>query len=688
MNSWRQLNLLQVAFFSYLATGLCLFMLPWHRDYVGELCLYLSPTCLILAILGQWLFIDIKLMIVVAMASLAYLHQAPVVAIHPPQQQPIEVEATVYSIVRHVDYVQVTLGDLSSVNGGYSAMTYPTRLRAISNDIYCELVIGERIRAQGILERKGRWLSLKKLSYSSMSSRRWLPFQELRQLVQQKLSALYSDGELGIAKALILADKSSLDDLLQSGYRNFGLLHLLAVSGMHFWLWNAFLRRLLSYRFHWLRIPLLVLAALLAGFGPAVSRALGFIVVRDLAAMSQRGFSALNLIAVVGIGELLLFENSPFGLGYLLSYTATIAIIVCSDKKNDSSSKATMRCSWAAFFATMPLIHHLQATIEFYSIILSPIFALFTTARLSIVLASMLAPVQSISQWLLASISYIELKIITVCDMLPGTPLLATTKSESAITVVAIIALLLATPYRLATRRLRVAGATTALLCFSYQPTAPIGLSMVNAGHGLGVIINGEQSAIGFDLGSKTLHSKHLVNGVYFKELQRNRWPVPKRFVFSHRDDDHINGMPELKRRLDVTELSHGQTMALSLPPWEIKVFRTRGGLDHTANDMGYALDLRYERRRIIVLGDQDGSALFELVQRIEAGPVDIMFSPHHGLSTDGLAMIIEHLRPSELWVSCAIDNFPLPAQPIADHYGIPLLHTVENPLRYLFSID
>lgn len=87
MNSWRQLNLLQVAFFSYLATGLCLFMLPWHRDYVGELCLYLSPACLILAILGQWLFIDIKLMILVAMASLAYLHQAPVVAIHPPQQQ-------------------------------------------------------------------------------------------------------------------------------------------------------------------------------------------------------------------------------------------------------------------------------------------------------------------------------------------------------------------------------------------------------------------------------------------------------------------------------------------------------------------------------------------------------------------------------------------------------------------------
>ena len=511
MNSWRQRNLLQVAFFSYLAMGLWLFMLPWHRNYVDELCLYLSPACLILAILGQWLFIDIRLMIVVAMASLAYLHQAPVVAIHPPQQQPIKIEATVYSIVRHTDYVQVTLGNLSSVNGGYSAMVYPTRLRAISNDIYCELVIGERIRAQGILERKGRWLSLKKLSYSSMSSRRWLPFQELRQLVQQKLSALYSGGELGIAKALILADKSSLDDLLQSGYRNFGLLHLLAVSGMHFWLWNAFLQRLLSYRFHRLRIPLLVLAALLAGFGPAVSRALGFIVVRDLAAISKRGFSALNLIAIVGIGELMLFENSHFGLGYLLSYTATIAIIVCSDKKSDSSLMATMRCSWAAFFATMPLIHHLQATIEFYSIILSPVFALFTTARLFIILASMLFPVQPISQWLLSSISNIELKIITMCDMLPGTPFLATTKSEWAITIIAIIALLLATPYRLAARRLRVVGAATALLCFSYQPTAPIGLSMVNAGHGLGVIINGEQSSLGFDLGSKTLHSKRLV---------------------------------------------------------------------------------------------------------------------------------------------------------------------------------
>ncbi|MDE0586167.1 MAG: ComEC/Rec2 family competence protein, partial [Planctomycetota bacterium] len=653
-----------------------------------ELCLYLSPACLILAILGQWLFIDIRLMIVVAMASLAYLHQAPVMAIHPPQQQPIKVEATVYSIAKHVDYVQVTLGDLSSINSDYSDNVYPTRLRAISNDFCHELAIGERIRAQGILEKNGKWLSIKKFSYTSMNSRRWLPFQELRQLVQQKLSALYSDGELGIAKALILADKSSLDDLLQSGYRNFGLLHLLAVSGMHFWLWNFFLRRLLSYRFHRLRIPLLVLAALLAGFGPAVSRALGFIVARDLAAISQRGFSALNLIAIVGIGELMLFRNSNFGLGYLLSYTATIAIIVCSDKKNDSSLMATMRCSWAAFFATMPLIHHIQATIEFYSIILSPVFALFTTARLFIILPSMLFPSQPISQWMLSLISNIELKIINMCDMLPGTPFIATTKSGIAVTVIAIIALLLSTPHRIPARRLRIAGATTALICFSYQPSATIGISMINAGHGLGVIINGEQSSIGFDLGSKTLHRKRLVDGVYFKELQRNRWPTPKKFIFSHRDTDHVNGMPELKRRLDVTELNHGQAMSLTLPPWQIKVLRTRGGLNHTANDIGYALDLRYEQHRIIVLGDQDGSALFELAQRIEAGPVDIMFSPHHGLSTDGLAMLIEHLRPSELWASCAIENFPLPAQPIADHYGIPLLHTVEEPLRYFFSID
>ena len=686
MNSWRQPNLLRVAFFSYLITGLYLFMLPWHRDYIEQLCIYLGPSCCLLAILGRWLFIDIRAMVVIAMVSLAYLHQPPVTEVQSTLRQPITLEATVYSVTSYDDHLRLVLGDAESNDG--MIIESLNEIRAISSNPQHQLSIGERIRGHGLLEKSGRWLSINKFSYISENEISWLPFHQLRQAVSDRLSTLFSGNELGIAKALILADKSSLDELMRSGYRNFGLLHLLAVSGMHFWLWNALLRRLLGYKLGRLRIPLLVIAALLAGFGPAVSRALGFIVVRDIAAISHRSFSALSLLSIVGMGELLLFENDHFGLGYLLSYTATIAIIVCSDKKNDSALIATMRCSWAAFFATMPLIFHLQSTIEFFSILFSPIFAIFTTARLFIILLSLPLPTQQIAQWLLESISTIELKLISYCDMLPGTPFVATTKSELLITLLTIFALLLATPNAIRRRSMRVCTILIALSCFFYQPTAKVGISMVNVGHGLGTVINGIHTSLGFDLGSQTLRGNRLVDGVYFSELRHNNWPVPNEFIFSHRDADHINGMPALQNRISVVELNHEQALSKTLAPWQVKVFRTRGGLNHTANDNGYAIDLRYAHYRIIVLGDQDGSALFELAQRIEAGPVDIMFSPHHGLSTDGLAMMIEHLRPNEMWGSCSIDNYPLPARPIAEHYGIPMFDTARQPLRYIFDVD
>ncbi|MFT7516576.1 MAG: ComEC/Rec2-related protein [Myxococcota bacterium] len=684
MNSWRHSKLLQLAFCSYLLAALLLYMLPWHRDYADTLALYLSGVCCLLAIASYWLFINTRIMLILAMACLAYLHQPPQLLLQKARLHPVTLHATVSAITVHSDYVKIMLRDISSDDN--AELNTLKELRAINSNNYCNLEIGERIAAQGILEQDGRWLSLKKISYRSLKYKSFLPFDELRHWVQLKLKHLFQGNELGIARALILADKSSLDDLLKSGYRNFGLLHLLAVSGMHFWLWNAFLRRILGYRFNRLRLPILVIAALLAGFGPAVSRALGFIVVRDLAAMRFRNFSAMRLLAIVGLSELLLFANSPFGLGYLLSYSATIAIIVCSDKVNDSNFKATMRCSWAAFFATMPVIHNLQATIEFFSIIFSPIFAIFTTARLFIILASLALPVQPLSQFLLSAISSLETRLITLCDLLPGTPLLATTSSQVAITVIAIIALALALPLQIAPpKMLKRALVVLAIGLFAYRPAQRIGISMVNVGHGLGVVINGEQRSVGFDLGSKTLNANRLVDSIYFKELLHNKWPAPTEFIFSHRDDDHVNGMPALHQRLAVRELSHSEALELQLAPWTVTVYRTRGDLKSTANDNGFAIDLRYQQQRIVVLGDQDGSALFELARYLSPGPVDIMFSPHHGLSTDGLAMMIEHLRPNELWASCAPINFPLPAQEIAQHYGIPLLHTAAGPLRKVF---
>ena len=684
MNSVQRANFLQVAFFSYLLAALLFHVFPVHRDYITSAALIACPLSCALGIMSRWLFISARCCILCGCLGLAYLHQPPSTVMSRPETQPITFTAVVEGVRQGDDYTVVTLCEIANQQG--EPLSAISKLRALSDSGQCDLAVGDAISAVGLAEKKGLWLKVSNFSYRKLHSNKVLVMATIRQAVADKLEAIYQEEELAIARALVLAEKSGLSESITSGYRNFGLLHLLAVSGMHFWLWNAFFLRLLVRPLNKLRIPLLLIASSLAGFGPAVSRAVGFIIMRDLAATKCRNFSSLQLLAIVGLSELLLLPNKSTGLGYLLSYIATAAIIVCCSNQKDNGIIAALRCSWAAFFATMPIIFLMQSTIEIMSIVLSPIFALFTTARLFIILFSLFIPEQPFSNYLLLAISHIENLLISAFDYLPATPWVATTFGLASIFAIAFICLLLASPIVQLIDTTQVLLAVSIVTLIAITPSNPaVGISMVNVGHGLAVVITGSDSSLGFDLGSKTIRPQRLIDSVYYKEMQHNRWPAPEKFIFSHYDDDHVNGIPQLKLRQAVRELDANEIAELRLLPWKILVYRTRGGLNSTANDNGHALDLRYADKRIVVLGDQDGSALFDLARRLDKGPVDVLLSPHHGLSTEGLAMLIEHLRPNEMWASCAPENFPLPAQGITAHYGVPLLHTAFDSLRIIY---
>jgi beta-lactamase superfamily II metal-dependent hydrolase len=335
----------------------------------------------------------------------------------------------------------------------------------------------------------------------------------------------------------------------------------------------------------------------------------------------------------------------------------------------------------------MPLIYIIQFTVEFYSIVLSPVFGFFISFRLIIILFSLLLPTQSLSQFMFEALSSFELSLIKFIDSLPGTPMVATNYNILLITALAAWGLIIANSNFISGRRKITASISALIISFLvFIPKPKTGISMVNAGHGLAVIISGKQGNLGFDLGSKSLLPRSLISSAYFSELNYLNALPPRQFVFSHYDADHINGIPELNKLKSAVEINDIDRAEIKLEPFDIMVFKTKGELKNTSNDNGYALDIRYNGKRVIALGDQDGSALYDLCKRMDEGPVDVLFSPHHGLSIDGVAMLIEYFSPHEMWASCGSENFPLPVQNIVEHYGVPLLHTAQGPLRFNFE--
>lgn len=143
--------------------------------------------------------------------------------------------------------------------------------------------------------------------------------------------------EQGLAQALLIGYRDELDkDLLQS-YINTGVVHVIAVSGMHlaliFWLLHLMFSPLLkSKKTYWLH-PVLVLAilwlfTLIAGGAASIVRAAVMFSFIMVGKSLHRNVSVYNSLA--GSAFLLLCINPYWlcDLGFQLSYAAVVSIIL------------------------------------------------------------------------------------------------------------------------------------------------------------------------------------------------------------------------------------------------------------------------------------------------------------------------------------------------------------------------
>ena len=167
-----------------------------------------------------------------------------------------------------------------------------------------------------------------------------IPFVEkLRTYLLESLEDIgLEEAELGIAKALLLGDRTRVEPELYASYRKAGALHLLAVSGLHVGILAAFLYGLLGPLRHFrhgcelrllLGTSLLWGYALLCGFSPSVVRAVILFSFVSYALYIQRPGQTLHFLAVAWILMLVLINPAwLLQVGFQLSFAAVGAIVV------------------------------------------------------------------------------------------------------------------------------------------------------------------------------------------------------------------------------------------------------------------------------------------------------------------------------------------------------------------------
>jgi competence protein ComEC len=142
--------------------------------------------------------------------------------------------------------------------------------------------------------------------------------------------------ESGLAEALLIGYKDDLDKTLVQAYSNTGVVHIIAISGLHVGLIYALLllltKPLRGKKGRWIRCCLIVGAlwafGFLAGAQPSVMRSVVMFSAMAAGTVLDRNASVYNNLA---LSAFVLLCYNPFWLwdvGFQLSYTAVLSIIV------------------------------------------------------------------------------------------------------------------------------------------------------------------------------------------------------------------------------------------------------------------------------------------------------------------------------------------------------------------------
>ena len=249
------------------------------------------------------------------------------------------------------------------------------------------------------------------------------------------------DNEFGVAAAILLGYDDNLADEVRKNYVAAGSMHILCVSGMHvgiIYLLASFLLGFLN-RKKWqktlkqvLLLALIWFYALIAGLSPSILRSalmISLVIIGEI--IHRKGF-IINSIAASAFILLCVNPNNLFEIGFLLSYSAVIGIVVLQRPiyswfvfKNKLLDKAweITAVALAAQIATIPftLFYFNQFTTYFWlsNLFMTPISFLVVISGMILLLVSWIPYLNILFGYLVWGAVYVMNWVVARIESIP-----------------------------------------------------------------------------------------------------------------------------------------------------------------------------------------------------------------------------------------------------------------------------
>jgi len=174
-----------------------------------------------------------------------------------------------------------------------------------------------------------------------------------RKYVDDQLKLLYDNNTAGLLRGLLLADRSEIDYETKTQFINSGVIHVLAVSGLHVGFIAAIIIILLG-RFNIYLRSIVTIFGLLAfmfftGVPPSVFRATVMAIVIILAFITNRSTNIFNSLAIAALIILIISPGEIYSPGFQLSFSAVLAIGVIYPLINFYVSKFRIKSNFLRY---------------------------------------------------------------------------------------------------------------------------------------------------------------------------------------------------------------------------------------------------------------------------------------------------------------------------------------------------
>ncbi|EOG7598353.1 MULTISPECIES: DNA internalization-related competence protein ComEC/Rec2 [Vibrio] len=507
------------------------------------------------------------------------------------------------------------------------------------------------------------------------------PQEDVRSSLQQKLVTLTQNSPFqGIILALTFGERNGIDEQEWRALRNSGLIHLVAISGLHigiafsvgYFLGLGMMR--LHAKLLWSPFVcgalLAVFYAWLAGFTLPTQRALIMCLLNVALVMLAFPLSALKRILLTLVAVLVWSPFTSLSNSFWMSFLAVAIVLyqLASQSQRQVWWKALL---WAQVFlvclmapVTAYFFGGLSVTAVLYNLVFIPWFSLVIVPALFLGLLLMVVwPGVATAYWPWVDWTFLPLDwALQFADV--GWWVVPSKVQGVVAASVAILLLYRFMSLKACSLLLGMIG-----LWWWFPSLTPLWrMDVLDVGHGLAIVIEQDERAIVYDTGSSWPGGSY-VQSVIEPMLQQRGLRQVDGVILSHLDNDHAGDWQGLAERWQPDWIRASQLGTEFMPcirgeswQWQslhFTVLWPPQAVSRAYNPHSCVIRMTDTQSNYSVLLSGDVTAMGEWLLARDGVQLqsDVMIVPHHGSKTSSTAEFIVQVNPKLAIASVAKDN-------------------------------